>query len=99
MPANAVKPEDDMKMMPENWTMDTPFFEGPSSDDEEDQSEQPETACALVHSPGFGIVGTGCGRGLVGSKTLERHVAVLEQHGKTIRDLEPKMHLFKYGNA
>ena len=69
-----------------------------SSDDEVDD-EHSESHCALVHDAGFGIVDTGCGRGLVGENTLQRHVDLLHKHGYDIVELPPKLHTFRYGNG
>ena len=72
---------------------------GSSEDNEVAESRPQESMCALVHAAGFGILDTGCGRGLVGAKTLERHVDKLRTHGYDITELPEKMHTFRYGNG
>ena len=68
----------------------------PGTDDEDDSDE---TACHLLHPAGFGVVDTGCGRGIVGEETLARHEGRLKEHGLFIEELSPKPHLFRYGNG
>lgn len=87
----------------EAWTLvdslsEIPFKE-PGSSEEEEESRFQESNCALIHAAGFGILDTGCGRGLVGANTLDRHVAKLKQHGYDIVELPEKMHTFRYGNG
>ena len=77
---------------------DGPFQE-PESEEEDENDVNAETVCALVHDAGFGVVDTGCGRGLVGQNTLDRHVEKMSEHGIQIVELPPKMHTFKYGNG
>ena len=50
--------------------------------DDEDETKQDEVACNLVHAAGYGVVDTGCGRGLVGEDTLLRHQQELQKLGK-----------------
>lgn len=78
---------------------ETSTFKEPNTSDDEEASEPQESMCALVHDPGFGILDTGCGRGLVGEKTLARHVTLLKEHGLAIKELPEKMHTFRYGNG
>ena len=67
--------------------------------DDEDETKTDEVACNLVHAAGFGVVDTGCGRGLVGEETLARHQQELNKLGKKIKELPAKMHTFRYGNG
>ena len=69
-------------------------WEEPDSDDDAE-----ETTVALVHEAGFGVVDTGCGRGIVGENTLAKHQAKLEKHGWSIEDLPHHQHTFRYGNG
>lgn len=64
-----------------------------SSDDEK------ESPCQLMHPAGWGVVDTGCGRGVIGENTLRRHESHLQQFGLEIEELEPKPHRFRYGNG
>eukprot|EP00435_Cladocopium_sp_Y103_P015753 s1700_g3.t2 len=80
-------------------TTDTPVFEEPPSDVEEDQAGDGETSCHLVHPAGFGVVDTGCGRGVIGEETLKRHEGALCKHGLHIEELETRPHKFRYGNG
>lgn len=57
-----------------------------ASDDEE-ETKTDEVACNLVHAAGYGVVDTGCGRGLVGEETLLRHQQELKKFGKQIKEL------------
>ena len=85
---------------PHEDEVDQAFREPGTSDDEgEDESQPQESMCALVHEPGYGILDTGCGRGLVGANTLERHIKMLSKHGMNIKELPDKMHTFRYGNG
>ena len=65
-----------------------------SSDD-----EQEETACQLLHPAGWGVVDTGCGRGVIGENTLKRHENQLMKYDMKITELEPRPHRFRYGNG
>ena len=67
--------------------------------DDEDESKTDEVACNLVHAAGYGVVDTGCGRGLVGEDALLRHQQELKKFGKQIKELPAKMHTFRYGNG
>ena len=67
----------------------------PMSEDE----EEAEMACQLLHPAGWGVVDTGCGRGVIGANTLKRHEDQLSRHGLSIDELEPKPHRFRYGNG
>ena len=67
--------------------------------DDEDETKTDEVACNLVHAAGFGVVDTGCGRGLIGEETLARHQQELDKIGKKIKELPAKMHTFRYGNG
>ena len=67
--------------------------------DDEDESRTDEVACNLVHAAGYGVVDTGCGRGLVGEQTLLRHQQELEKFGRQVKELPAKMHTFRYGNG
>ena len=77
---------------------DGPWRE-PDSEEEDENDVNNETVCALVHDAGFGVVDTGCGRGLVGQNTLDRHVRKMKEHDLQLVELPPKMHMFKYGNG
>ena len=89
------------------WTGQTIFYrlsnhevdeEDPAeSSDEEQQTD--ESVVALVHEAGFGVVDTGCGRGIVGEETLDKHRGRLLRHGFDIEELAAKPHTFRYGNG
>jgi len=70
-------------------------FEEPLSDAEVEM----ESSCHLMHDAGFGVVDTGCGRGVVGEATLGCHVEALARHGLQVEELESRPHRFKYGNG
>eukprot|EP00434_Breviolum_minutum_P039141 symbB.v1.2.034744.t1/scaffold4544.1/size38254/1 len=62
--------------------------------------EEPETThCQLLHPAGWGVVDTGCGRGVIGENTLRRHEHQLRKFNMEITELEPKPHRFRYGNG
>ena len=65
----------------------------------ESSAEEEESVVALVHEAGFGVVDTGCGRGIVGEETLAKHQVRLRQHGLEIQELEARPHTFRYGNG
>ena len=67
--------------------------------DEEAEYLEGETVVALVHAAGHGVVDTGCGRGLVGERTLQRHEKVLNEHGYEIKEMLHQPHKFRYGNS
>ena len=67
----------------------------PASSDE----EQEETPCQLLHPAGWGVVDTGCGRGVIGENTLKRHENQLQRYDMKIMELEPRPHRFRYGNG
>lgn len=73
----------------------TEAFEEPPSDDEPGE----ETSCHLVHPAGFGVVDTGCGRGVVGEETLLKHQQALQRHGLQTEELQSRPHRFRYGNG
>ena len=64
-----------------------------------EEDEAGETACQLLHPAGWGVVDTGCGRGVIGANTLRRHEEQLGRHGLSITELEPRPHRFRYGNG
>ena len=72
-------------------------FEEPPSDEETDGANQ--STCHLVHQAGFGVVDTGCGRGVIGESTLERHEEALRRHGLHVEELTTRPHKFRYGNG
>lgn len=74
----------------------TDIFCEPPSDDE---TEPQESSCHLVHPAGFGVVDTGCGRGVIGEVTLQRHEQALRKHGLATEELPSKPHRFRYGNG
>ena len=90
------EPETDL---PENdmGKSEVMVMEDPS--DSEDEAKEDEVVCNLVHAAGYGVVDTGCGRGLVGEETLLRHQKELERFGMQIKELPAKMHTFRYGNG
>ena len=53
----------------------------------------------LTHPPGFGVVDTGCGRGLIGADTLQRHRDLLATKNIKIIDLANQKQVFRYGNG
>ena len=75
-------------------TQNDKVVEEPPSEDEAEES-----ACGLIHPAGFGVVDTGCGRGVVGSETLRRHEIELNKHGLMVEELESRPHVFRYGNG
>lgn len=64
-----------------------------------DEDEENHIYIYLVHQAGRGVVDTGCGRGLVGSETLEKHKKKLAEIGETITELPNQKHVFRYGNG
>ena len=78
------------------WTTAATFEEPPSNEEVEMEEE---TSCHLVHPAGFGVVDTGCGRGVIGEETLTRHEGALRRHGLHIEELQTKPHKFRYGNG
>lgn len=52
------------------------------------ESESENTMVALVRGAGFGVVDTGCGRGLVGEATLKKHEELLKQYSMGIKDMD-----------
>ena len=76
------------------WAGEEAVEEEPDSSDEEKESP-----CQLMHPAGWGVVDTGCGRGVVGENTLKRHERQLKQFGLEIKELEPRPHRFRYGNG
>lgn len=82
------EPEEDQlePVGPSEHDMDAVFTEPWS--DSEDSEPTPESTCGLIHAAGYGIVDTGCGRGLV-----------LHEVGHDIRELPEKLHTFRYGNG
>eukprot|EP00435_Cladocopium_sp_Y103_P072195 s58_g39.t1 len=85
VPANVQPPEE--------------IFVEPESSDEDQEPAEGGSNTLLVHDAGYGIVDTGCGRGLVGALTLERHAALLKAKGYDVTELPPKVHTFRYGNG
>ena len=67
--------------------------------DDSDQEDDLETTCALVHEAGYGVVDTGCGKGIIGENTLTRHIQELNKFGKKCENLEARPHTFRYGNG
>lgn len=61
-------------------------------------SQSPE-ANGLVSSPGWGIVDSGCGRTLIGSKTLAVVQQMLEQQGLPTGEMYPSSNTFRFGNG
>eukprot|EP00435_Cladocopium_sp_Y103_P050503 s1907_g15.t1 len=76
---------------------DFTFVEPPS--DAEDSEQCEESSCHLIHPAGFGVVDTGCGRGVIGEETLKRHEEEMLKHGLRLEELETKPHRFRYGNG
>ena len=72
-----------------------------SEDNAADENEESEESvdCSLVHNVGFGVVDTGCGKGLIGEETLKRHKSKLPS-GELVEwePNAPKM-VFKYRNG
>ena len=54
-----------------------------------------------MHPAGFGVVDTGCGRGVsvIGEDTLQRYEQALTKHGLFVGELTSKPHRFRYGNG
>ena len=56
--------------------------------------------CFLIHSDGAGIVDTGCGRGVAGRKTLDRHLELVANIGvRPTWVRNPENIVFAYGNG
>jgi hypothetical protein len=54
----------------------------------------------MVHDEGYGCPDTGCGKGLIGAETLEKHRAKLQTLGEDITWLKDQATIqFKYGNG
>ena len=70
------------------------MVEEPASSDDEKESP-----CQLMHPAGWGVVDTGCGRGVIGENTLKRHEVQLKKIGLAVDELEPRPHRFRYGNG
>eukprot|EP00435_Cladocopium_sp_Y103_P011882 s2377_g3.t1 len=85
------------ELSPEGMDSMDPFVEPPS--DDEHELLDGESTCRLVHPAGYGVVDTGCGRGVIGAETLKRHEGALQKHGLHVEDLETKPHKFRYGNG
>ena len=68
-------------------------------DEDSDFEDEEETSCALVHEAGYGVVDTGCGRGIIGENTLEKHLVELKKHGGRCEEIEARPHTFRYGNG
>ena len=65
----------------------------------ESADEDEENHIYLVHQAGRGVVDTGCGRGLVGLETLEKHRKKLAEIGEVVTELPNQNHIFRYGNG
>ena len=44
------------------------FLDEPDSSENDEESTPQESHCGLVHAAGYGILDTGCGRGLTGRR-------------------------------
>lgn len=76
----------------------------PLIDDDEEQEEEYEVNISenqqcMTHPAGYGVVDTGCGRGLIGEETLRRHEERLRQKGLKITHLTNQKQVFRYGNG
>ena len=70
------------------------------SEDEEGMDDGEEVSeCLLTHPAGFGVLDTGCGRGIVGEVTLRKHEIALNKTGLRITELKMKPQRFRYGNG
>ena len=92
-------PEEQKNLLFENDMMTNEVLVLEETSEDEDESKTDEVVCNLVHAAGYGVVDTGCGRGLVGEETLLRHQRELEKFGKQIKELPAKAHTFRYGNG
>eukprot|EP00435_Cladocopium_sp_Y103_P017727 s923_g4.t1 len=54
---------------------------------------------ALVSSPGFGVLDSGCGRTIVGESTLQEFEKLWRHQGVSLPDPSTELHQFKYGNG
>ena len=54
---------------------------------------------ASAHEPGSGVVDAGCGKGVIGDKTLEDHKEVMEEAGLSVKAIrQAKATTFRFGN-
>ena len=65
----------------------------------ESADEEEENHICLILQAGRGVADTGCGRGLVGLETLEKHKKKLAEMGETVKGLPNQKHVFRYGNG
>ena len=62
--------------------------------------QHPEAlAAGLVSSPGFGVIDSGCGRTLIGQRTLEVFQNKLSGYTKQMVEEYETMNMFRYGNG
>ena len=54
---------------------------------------------ALVSSPGYGVLDSGCGRTIVGANTLLEFQRIWKQRGMPAPEFVNEVHQFKYGNG
>eukprot|EP00435_Cladocopium_sp_Y103_P026818 s1587_g6.t1 len=60
---------------------------------------QPISEVALVSCPGFGVLDSGCGRTIIGARTLNEFTKLWQQRNIQVPKFEPETHQFKYGNG
>eukprot|EP00435_Cladocopium_sp_Y103_P019567 s2754_g4.t1 len=63
------------------------------------KSNSLQSAVALVSSPGFGVLDSGCGRTIVGASTLLEFEKIWNQCGIPSPSKIQEQHQFKYGNG
>eukprot|EP00435_Cladocopium_sp_Y103_P055765 s362_g18.t1 len=68
-----------------------------SSVDVEHQSEVHEVF--LVSSPGFGILDSGCGKTIIGARTLEKFKQIWNEKGIAHPQIKHEINVFKFGNG
>lgn len=56
-------------------------------------------AAGLVSSPGFGVVGTGCGKTLIGQETLTTVETLLAANHRPPAERVPRQNTFRFGNG
>ena len=53
----------------------------------------------LVSSPGFGVLDSGCGRTIIGAKTLDQYEKLLAERGIVAPVRMPEVNSFRFGNG
>ncbi len=63
------------------------------------QTEPIPVGVALVSSPGKAVLDSGCGKTIIGEKTLENFKEILSKHGISTIPLVEENNLFRFGNG